>query len=170
MACAARGLLVLQDFAKSYRLYVVCFMLHVTCRMLLQALQSLNGDLFDLTISDMVELSRMFDVHGEGAIDIATLRAYIRKVDDPPEPPPSQRVRRESTVMLEKWNQVRGDSEATRQAYFNKDATKLAKRIPKTRKSTWQLLYCGGAAPVAQSLAEVCNDLKINFHQESFKW
>ena len=109
MVCAARGLLVLQDFAKSYRLYVVCFMLHVTCRMLLQALQSLNGDLFDLTISDMVELSRMFDVHGEGAIDIATLRAYIRKVDDPPEPPPSQRVRRESTVMLEKWNQVRGD-------------------------------------------------------------
>ena len=56
---------------------------------LLQALQSLNGNLFDLTIIDMVELSRMLDVHGEGAIDIATLKAYIRKVDDPPEPPPS---------------------------------------------------------------------------------
>jgi hypothetical protein len=36
--------------------------------------------------------------------------------------------------------------------------------------SKWQILYCGGAAPVVKTLLEMRNDLRVGVQIESFDW
>ena len=51
-----------------------------------------------------------------------------------------------------------------------RDSKMAVRELESEIKETWQMMYCGGAAPVVAVLKQIRDNYEINLEVESFDW
>jgi len=124
---------------------------------------------FDLTSDEAAAVVAAYDVDGDGHISLDELRRKLeaeassrRELEETTTPA----GRRSSKETIERAHEL-FDASATEH-----DISKNAffRDVPRGRLADWEILYCGGAQRVVETLSAFAADHHITFRKEKFDW